>query len=80
MDVPKRLCKLTQCEYRRITAFSGYFCSAGRVAKGYGAPYNYSSLKRAVSSGVRAPRSHRGGRRFKSSIAHHYLIDVQDVT
>ena len=26
---------------------------------------------RAVSSAVRAPRSHRGGRRFKSSIAHH---------
>ena len=28
-------------------------------------------LARAVSSVVRAPRSHRGGRRFKSSIAHH---------
>ena len=32
-----------------------------------------STLSRAgaVSSAVRAPRSHRGGRRFKSSIAHH---------
>ena len=31
----------------------------------------YESRPRAVSSAVRAPRSHRGGRRFKSSIAHH---------
>ena len=36
-------------------------------------PYNClpSGTGRAVSSVVRAPRSHRGGRRFKSSIAHH---------
>ena len=61
-------------------AFPVRLGNACRVAKVYGAPYNYSSLKRAVSSGVRAPRSHRGGRRFKSSIAHHYFGDVQDVT
>ena len=32
---------------------------------------NWVGHARAVSSAVRAPRSHRGGRRFKSSIAHH---------
>ena len=41
------------------------------------APHQWSAYNltvqsaRAVSSVVRAPRSHRGGRRFKSSIAHH---------
>ena len=41
------------------------------------APHEWSAYNltvqsaRAVSSVVRAPRSHRGGRRFKSSIAHH---------
>ena len=43
------------------------------VARDSGLAYNLCrSLFRAVSSVVRAPRSHRGGRRFKSSIAHHW--------
>ncbi len=47
------------CERWRLPYFGGRDIIAGQ------------SLAGAVSSVVRAPRSHRGGRRFKSSIAHH---------
>ena len=49
------------------------FIGPKRVAPQDWFPYNCCSdgTGRAVSSVVRAPRSHRGGRRFKSSIAHH---------
>ena len=47
--------------------------NSGGVAWDSGLAYNLCrSLFRAVSSVVRAPRSHRGGRRFKSSIAHQW--------
>ena len=44
-----------------------------------GRTYNgpLANLTGAVSSAVRAPRSHRGGQRFKSSIAHHQGVPAE---